>query len=300
MEEDHSLSKVRYKAELTNLVKRGLHITEGNTVFGMGDTRWSYLLHYFAVKAAERKFAEKEAVEVFGKPGNVKAAFIDVANVILFDDIGRVARGLADHCDMTEEEIFQIMEPKEFWIDIDRGEISTEDYFERVKKRLGLRLDYEAFSKIWIDRYKVNPEAVEAIRQLKKAGYKIYIVSNCCKAHREYYCKKYDYIFKMTDDFIASYEEGIMKPDKKIFEKALAVAGLKLQEVVFVDDSEENAEGALSPGIVSMRYISGRTDLQSELANLIALLNRLPKERLTGQQSTLRMYKVIAAFSTAA
>lgn len=57
------------------------------------------------------------------------------------------------------------------------------------------------------------------------------------------------------DDVIASTHLGSRKPDRRFYERLLARLELPASSVLFVDDREENVEGAGQLGIASHRFV---------------------------------------------
>ena len=55
----------------------------------------------------------------------------------------------------------------------------------------------------------------------------------------KFFSSKYDF-FDMVDGIVISANEGIKKPDKKIFEKLLNRYSLKPQESLLIDDDDTN------------------------------------------------------------
>ena len=72
-----------------------------------------------------------------------------------------------------------------------------------------------------------------------------------------------------------SGEMGVRKPDPEAFAAALAAVGRDAADVIFVDDSATNVEGAAAVGIESIRF-EGASALRASLA-----LKGLPLGRLT-------------------
>ena len=76
--------------------------------------------------------------------------------------------------------------------------------------------------------------------------------------------------FEFLDWFsgtIVSGQEGLIKPDPRIYELLLARFGLRAGDIVFIDDSPANVGGAARTGIHGLRYTSAET-LESELRDL--------------------------------
>lgn len=72
-------------------------------------------------------------------------------------------------------------------------------------------------------------------------------------------------IFHFT---VTSAELGVMKPDPRIFETALARAGAAPAESVFVDDMAENVAAARALGMHGIRFTAPETTIE-QLAKLV-------------------------------
>jgi putative hydrolase of the HAD superfamily len=57
-----------------------------------------------------------------------------------------------------------------------------------------------------------------------------------------------------VDEIIISAEEGIAKPDPRIFRIAAERLGVRPQEAVFVDDRPENVQGARAVGMRGIQF----------------------------------------------
>ena len=60
----------------------------------------------------------------------------------------------------------------------------------------------------------------------------------------------------------------MMKPSREIFDAAAAEIGFPPEEILFVDDSQKNVDGALAAGWQSVLYVQG-TDLGACIANYL-------------------------------
>ena len=76
------------------------------------------------------------------------------------------------------------------------------------------------------------------------------------------------------DRAFVSYEMGLLKPDKKIYENVLAQLGAEAKEVLFVDDKPKNVEAAKSVGMKAIVY--NRKTIKNEIDRICN--NRLPIE----------------------
>jgi putative hydrolase of the HAD superfamily len=58
------------------------------------------------------------------------------------------------------------------------------------------------------------------------------------------------------EPLILSYEVESMKPDAKIYQRAIEMAGCNVQKCFFVDDRQENVDGANAAGMDAVLYQS--------------------------------------------
>jgi len=74
----------------------------------------------------------------------------------------------------------------------------------------------------------------------------------------------YPFLAQMND-IVVSGEEGLIKPDPRIFEVAKARISRPAQETVFIDDRAENVEAAKAAGFDAVRF-TGAEHLREALA----------------------------------
>jgi HAD superfamily hydrolase (TIGR01509 family) len=58
------------------------------------------------------------------------------------------------------------------------------------------------------------------------------------------------------DVIVISGEEGILKPDARIYHLAAERLGVPVADCLFVDDSEENVAGARAAGMQALQFVS--------------------------------------------
>jgi len=93
------------------------------------------------------------------------------------------------------------------------------------------------------------------ICELKKAGYKVYGLSNWSAETFPLVKEKFP-VFKMMDGIVISGEELIAKPDLRIYQILLDRYGLKADECVFIDDRKGNIDAAEALGIQGITFKS--------------------------------------------
>jgi putative hydrolase of the HAD superfamily len=185
--------------------------------------------------------------------------------LIIFD-IGRVLIGF-DFIDFSEKislkspyssgevkkEIFEGSKLEE----LHRGEISIEDFFRRFCDKLKItEFDIEEFKKLFLSIFFKN-YGIEKVLAKLNPDLKKMIISDISRFHWEEFVSKSSILekyFPREDQRVLSFQEGVVKPEKEIFQIALNRAGLKFEEAVFVDDKIINVEGFRRLGGTGIHY----------------------------------------------
>ncbi len=117
------------------------------------------------------------------------------------------------------------------------------------------------------------PDAVEVLRRCRETGLRVAVVSNIAFDFRR--------AFERTgaagyvDEFLLSYEEGLVKPDGKLFLRACERLGVDPSEAIMIGDSVEADGGATAVGcrfeLVEPAPTSERPDaLRNALVDVLA------------------------------
>lgn len=96
-------------------------------------------------------------------------------------------------------------------------------------------------------------DLIAYIDRLRAGGYHLGLLSNAGDNARHIFTEVYP-VLPHFDSVTISAEEGVMKPDPRIFQVALARAGVQPREAVFVDDVAENVEGARAVGMLGVHF----------------------------------------------
>ncbi len=106
-------------------------------------------------------------------------------------------------------------------------------------------------------------EFIESLNKVVKTG----LLSNAWSGARDYFCQRVD-CNKVFQYSIFSYEVGLKKPDKRIYEKILSLMKVEAGEAIFVDDFLENIEAANAVGIHGVHF----TTTEQAMADVLTLL----------------------------
>ncbi len=163
---------------------------------------------------------------------------------------------------LNENEIREIIVHSEATSRYERGEITTESFYREIRDALGGRFSYSFFKAVWGDLFSPVQSMIDLLPALK-TRYRLVLVSNTNAFHMDYCHRHYPFL-NFFDIRIYSHEVGLIKPDPRIYRKALELSGSLPAECVFIDDRMENVDGAAAEGIRAYQYI-GFNRLKSDV-----------------------------------
>lgn len=122
----------------------------------------------------------------------------------------------------------------------------------------------------WYEYADVFTKMQDYAQELKKQGYKLFVLSNTAASYYDLAEKGYLPIDEILDGKVLSYEVEMVKPDVAIYQYLLDKYGLEAQNCVFLDDIKGNIEAAQSLGMQGIQVISEN----QALADLKVLLSK--------------------------
>ena len=141
------------------------------------------------------------------------------------------------------------------------GMITTEEFCEAARKLTGTDVTNEeiinAANKMLVE---IPDEKKERLLQLKKAGYRLFLLSNTIDVHWGY-CV--EHLFPYQNHGVEDYFEHcflsqrmhLAKPDAHIYEEVIRQANINPDETLFIDDLKENCEAAEKLGIHTFQNV---------------------------------------------
>lgn len=200
-----------------------------------------------------RKYLPKDMVNETSTISGIKNIIFDLGSVLVkCDTIDRIKAAPNIPDDYAQEII-------DAWIiNNDYTEQCTMDeYIHLVTQRLRPELhryipDMLRFTLEGSYPYDYTDKVID---NLKEQGYGVYYLSNWNSWTMEEFRTRarFDFLKKMNGGLF-SYECGLMKPDKKIYETFLHQFGLDPSTCIFFDDKKENVEAAKQCGIEAVVF----------------------------------------------
>jgi HAD superfamily hydrolase (TIGR01509 family) len=128
------------------------------------------------------------------------------------------------------------------------GQMTPENFYRTIKTDTA-GLDFQKFHSIYTDIFSIDREVSDIIRQLATRK-RVSVISNTDVLHFDHLCRYYP-IMNRFEHPTTSFLAQCRKPDRQIFQFALARVGLTAEKALFIDDMAENVAGAETVGIRS-------------------------------------------------
>lgn len=193
----------------------------------------------------------------------VRSVISDLGKVILFFDNSIFFRKLAEFCPITAMDIAErVHKNRDLIRSFDTGKISPDGFYRKVIKRLDARVDQNTFFTLYCDIFSLNTPVLDVLAGLR-GRYRLILLSNTDIKRFGFIRDSFPEIFIFAE-YVLSFEVGYLKPHPQIYKEALKKAEARAEECVFIDDIEENIEGAKKVGLETLLY-KPQTDLKAEL-----------------------------------
>ncbi|HSB72444.1 MAG TPA: HAD family phosphatase [Candidatus Methylomirabilis sp.] len=196
---------------------------------------------------------------------DIRLIIFDFGGVICTFDYQIFCERLARRTGRTAAQVSGAAFGDSLQADFESGVLSGRAYHRAVMGRLGADVPYEEFFPMYGDIFTENP-ATSALLHSLHARYPLYLLSDTNEIHFGY-VRQTVQALRLFEQYVLSYEIGVMKPDPRIFQEALRRSGLPGPACIFVDDRESNVEGAARAGIHALRFESPER-LAADLAHL--------------------------------
>ena len=197
----------------------------------------------------------------------IKTIFFDIGGVLIDIHPERTYQYLSDSADV---EVSMVKEsfPWDAHDQYERGIMNNEDWFITYKESLPQpcclkRSDFWNAWKLLLGEEKNTVNILEALNK----QYSIWLLSNTNPKHIQDEIEK-RYLFpSLVNGAVYSFDVGVRKPEKEIYEIAMQRANANPQECLFIDDLLENIQAAKQIGIEGIHFRSSE-QLKQDLVHL--------------------------------
>jgi putative hydrolase of the HAD superfamily len=184
----------------------------------------------------------------------IKLIIFDLGGILVPEKKPEILEHVAKEIGCTKEQLQQNL--KEYDDALTKGEITLKEFYRKLLKRCGIERNPEEIVKKHVEEYKKvsterNQEIIQLIEELK-INYEIVALTNTEIEIGNY--NRAHGLFQYFERAFLSTEMHMKKPDAMIFQKVLDECNVTEDEALFIDDKEENTEGARELGIPCILY----------------------------------------------
>ncbi|MEZ4104429.1 MAG: HAD family phosphatase [Candidatus Paceibacterota bacterium] len=194
----------------------------------------------------------------------IKAIFFDIHKVITQGDFRDIYRGFAKRTLIPLEKVVDYHEQNLGGLLL--GSISSDQMLTDfgLEDTMTLKEMIDVWTEETVKNMVVDAEMTGLLKELRKS-YRLAALTNLTEQRlgADMRMGLYDYF----DYKVLSCGEGVKKPDREFFIRALEIVEVKPKEVIFVDDQLKNIKAAEELGIKSIQF----TDYRSFKQELVSL-----------------------------
>jgi epoxide hydrolase-like predicted phosphatase len=198
---------------------------------------------------------------------SIRAVVFDMGGVLVRTENRAPRTQLAARLGLTYDELSASVFDSKSAHQAMKGEITTAEHWEAVRKTLGVTK--EEFALVPLEFWggdALDQKLIDYLRSLRP-HYKTALLSNAWDDLRQ----MIEEVWKIDDAFdeiLISAEVGLVKPDQRIYKKIISDLGVKPAEAVFVDDFPHNVEAAKAAGLDAIHFL-GPDQALGELLSLL-------------------------------
>ncbi len=133
---------------------------------------------------------------------------------------------------------------------LDEGTTSIREYWKLVGADLGVTFSESRIHELWVADYtgwlSVEPAVFDILGDLHAGGTRVALLSNAGFDFASPF--RFSPMARFFERMFVSAELGLLKPDPRIFEEVSRELGISPAEMVFIDNKQENVDGAAAVG----------------------------------------------------
>lgn len=180
----------------------------------------------------------------------IKNIIFDLGNVLVRWEPNKIIKLV--YPDKDPIQFYQLLRP--IWLELNLGQLTLAEAAKKYHQTLGLNLDEisELLHK-FVTMQPLIEGSIEMLKTLYSNGYPLYSITDNVREIMQYHRENSNFLHYFKD-IAVSAELGVLKPNPQIYRYLLTKNGLNAEECVFIDDIQQNVDGAKALSVKSFLF----------------------------------------------
>jgi putative hydrolase of the HAD superfamily len=184
-----------------------------------------------------------------------KFLYFDLGNVLLMFDHRRGCRRMAELAGTDPQLVWNFVFESGLELEYEAGLVTTQEFYQRFCQATGTRPDFDKLALAASDIFEVNLPVKAILGQLVAGGNRLGLLSNTNEIHWRFLNQdRYGMIPGVFEQVVLSFVVKSIKPDTAIFQAAAKQAGVRPDEIFYVDDVAGHVAAARGAGFDAVQY----------------------------------------------
>ena len=186
------------------------------------------------------------------RPGQPRHVLLDIGMVLVGLNFGRLAEKMGKLTGLDASQLKELLTAHNLIRRYETGEINSTEFYQEVCRRAGTGISWPDFLEAWnsiFERPLVPDEMLASLAQ----RIHLWAVSNTNPLHMEFMTREFTFL-RHFKGFVLSHEVGALKPDGRMFSRALELTQAPASDVLFIDDQKDYVRAAQELGIDGFRF----------------------------------------------
>ncbi|MFI3306147.1 MAG: HAD family phosphatase [Rikenellaceae bacterium] len=185
---------------------------------------------------------------------NIECIVFDIGGVLVDLNLERCISQFKTLGFADAERLVSCYHPADFFGALERGELSVGEFCDKIREVSGLdSLSDDSICCAYCSLLESIPrQKLQMLESLRGRGFRLFALSNInpvmismIRGFFEADGRSADFYF---EEMFLSFEMGVMKPSREIYERVVAATGVEPSRILFVDDGVKNVEAARELG----------------------------------------------------
>jgi putative hydrolase of the HAD superfamily len=197
-----------------------------------------------------------------------KAVLLDLGNVVLGVDFRRVFKTWAASAGVDEQIFYDGWALDQAYKDHETGHIDFDAYTQALSGRFGVDLPASEWRRGWNDLWTEPFHTVIELLPAVADRYHLYGFTNTNDTHAACWRELFGHALERFAHIYVSSEIGLRKPDEAAYIHVCDHMSIAPRDVIFLDDTRENVEGAAGAGL-DARHVKSEAAVAATLRALL-------------------------------